>query len=53
MQSKGQICRVGKGDPVGQREFIHTIFGVAAKLFPGIAQARHSALSVSGICNTT
>ena len=27
---KGQIRWVAKGDPVGQRKFIHTIFGVAA-----------------------
>jgi len=27
---KGQIRWVAKGDPVGQRQFIHTIFGVAA-----------------------
>ena len=27
---KGQIRWVGKGDPVGQRQFVHTIFGVAA-----------------------
>jgi IS6 family transposase len=27
---KGQIRWVAKGDPVGQREFIHMIFGVAA-----------------------
>jgi transposase-like protein len=27
---KGQIRWVGKGDPVGQRQFIHTIFGIAA-----------------------
>ena len=26
---KGQIRRVAKGDPVGQRQFIHTLFGVA------------------------
>jgi hypothetical protein len=26
---KGQIRLVGKADPVGQRQFIHTIFGVA------------------------
>ena len=27
---KGQIRWVAKGDPVGQRQFIHSIFGVAA-----------------------
>ena len=27
---KGQIRWVGKADAVGQRQFIHTIFGVAA-----------------------
>jgi len=27
---KGQIRSVGKSDPVGQRQFIQTIFGVAA-----------------------
>ena len=27
---KGQIRWVGKGDPVGQCQFVHTIFGVAA-----------------------
>jgi transposase-like protein len=27
---KGQVRWVGKGDPVGQRQFIHSIFGVAA-----------------------
>ena len=27
---KGQVRWVAKGDPVGQRQFIHTIFGVAA-----------------------
>jgi transposase-like protein len=27
---KGQVCWVGEGDPVGQRQFIHSIFGVAA-----------------------
>jgi hypothetical protein len=27
---KGQIRWVAKGDPVGQRQFIHTIFGLAA-----------------------
>jgi transposase, IS6 family len=27
---KGQIRWVAKGDPVAQRQFIHTIFGVAA-----------------------
>jgi transposase, IS6 family len=27
---KGQIRWVAKGDPVAQRHFIHTIFGVAA-----------------------
>jgi hypothetical protein len=27
---KGQIRWVGKADPVGQRQLIHTIFGVAA-----------------------
>src|ERR1017187_10044433 len=27
---KGQVRWVGKADPVGQRQFIHTIFGVAA-----------------------
>ena len=27
---KGQIRWVAKGDPVGQRLFIHNIFGVAA-----------------------
>src|SRR5262249_23134575 len=27
---KGQIRWVGKGDAVGQRQFIHTIFGIAA-----------------------
>jgi len=26
---KGQIRWVAKGDPVGQRQFIHTLFGVA------------------------
>jgi hypothetical protein len=27
---KGQVRWVAKGDPVGQRQFIHSIFGVAA-----------------------
>ena len=27
---KGQVRWVAKGDPVGQRQFIHTIFGIAA-----------------------
>jgi transposase-like protein len=27
---KGQIRWVGKGDAVGQHQFIHTIFGIAA-----------------------
>ena len=27
---KGQVRWVAKGDPVAQRQFIHTIFGVAA-----------------------
>jgi hypothetical protein len=27
---KGQIRWVGKGDAVGQRQFIHTLFGIAA-----------------------
>jgi transposase-like protein len=27
---KGQVRWVAKGDPVGQRQFIHTIFSVAA-----------------------
>jgi hypothetical protein len=27
---KGQIRWVAKGDPVGQRQFIQTIFGIAA-----------------------
>jgi IS6 family transposase len=27
---KGQIRWVAKDDPVGQRQFIHTVFGVAA-----------------------
>jgi IS6 family transposase len=27
---KGQVRWVGKGDPVGQCQFIHTIFGIAA-----------------------
>jgi hypothetical protein len=27
---KGQVRSVAKGDPVAQREFIHTIFGIAA-----------------------
>ncbi len=27
---KGQVRWVSKGDPVGQRQFIHTIFGIAA-----------------------
>ena len=27
---KGQVCWVAKDDPVGQRQFIHTIFGLAA-----------------------
>jgi IS6 family transposase len=27
---KGQIRRVPKGDPVAQRQFIHTIFCIAA-----------------------
>jgi len=26
---KGQVRRVGKADPVAQRQFIHTIFGIA------------------------
>jgi len=27
---KGQVRLVPKGDPVAQRQFIHTIFGIAA-----------------------
>jgi hypothetical protein len=27
---KGQVRWVGKADPVAQRQFIHTIFGIAA-----------------------
>ena len=27
---KGQVRWVAKGDPLGQRQFIHTIFGIAA-----------------------
>jgi hypothetical protein len=27
---KGQVRWVAKGDPVAQRQFIHTIFGIAA-----------------------
>ena len=27
---KGQVRWVAKGDPIGQRQFIHSIFGVAA-----------------------
>jgi hypothetical protein len=27
---KGQIRRLPKGDVVGQRRFIHTLFGIAA-----------------------
>jgi transposase, IS6 family len=27
---KGQIRWLTKGDPIGQRQFIHSIFGVAA-----------------------
>jgi len=27
---KGQIRWIGTGDSVGQRQFIHTIFGIAA-----------------------
>ena len=30
MIRKGQVRWVGKADPIGQRDFIHTIFGVAA-----------------------
>ena len=27
---KGQICWLSKGDVVGQRQFIHALFGIAA-----------------------
>jgi transposase-like protein len=30
MIRKGQIRRLGKGDPAGQRRFIHCLFGIAA-----------------------
>ena len=32
---KGQVRWVAKGDPVGQRQFIHTIFGVAGVALTG------------------
>jgi len=32
---KGQIRWVAKGDPIDQLQIIHSIFGVAASLFPG------------------
>jgi transposase-like protein len=39
---KGQIRWVPKGDPVGQRQFIHAIFGVAAQRLPGYTVGIHT-----------
>jgi DDE domain len=48
--SKGQIRWVGKGDAVGQRQLIHTIFGIAA--WRDQQEVSTTARS-PGVCNTT
>src|SRR5262249_24046497 len=47
---KGQVRWVAKGDPVAQRQFIHTIFGIAALSYH---QTRTSSVYGLAICNRT
>ena len=44
---KGQVSWVAKGDPVAQRQLIHTIFGIAAYLSSRLARcSRHRSPSL-------